>query len=293
MGLEFRKQHTNILACAEASLRSVGSAPRIPSETNDRLQIDGTFAGIAIFLGINRACWGVGFDTDYRKAWNSGTNVMRNLLAGKSPSSLNDTIMFLAIAKAMCLSGSAPALLTWYSDFASDVGRWQMLFKSEDGSLAAFQEAVSRIWGIHSEHLNHVKSPDSDTMASFQELAVSLADDAELSFGLRVHDYGLIASQKRWRSRNKLRVPEEDQHELVRQESWALTDKIQESRQSEEKSTRRPPDNHIEQDSGTSRPIWDMFRTDPKVHSFSLTATLLMAGFIFGVVFTFLAKEYH
>ena len=299
--LEFRRQHTNILACAEASVKASMTIDLTLGKPTERSALlDSEMSDLIgrlvehFHYSISSGAWGFGFDADYTEAWNSGTNVMRDLLAGKHPSSLNDTIMFLAIAKAMYLSGSAPALSTWHSDFASDVGRWQMLFKSDTGKLLAFQEAVNSIWGIRLEHLNNVKSPDSETLASFQELAVSLADDAELSFGLRKHDYGLIASQNRWRSRIKLAVPEVDHHELVRQESRAFIDKIQASRQSEENSTRRPPDNHTMQDSGNSMPIWNMFRTDPKVHTFSLTATLLMAGFIFGVVLTFLlGKKYY
>ena len=307
--LEFRKQHTNILACAKASVKPPISRHRIRCVPRSRSQYDTprvvTFIrhwtydnDVACELNawpcINRRPWGRGFDDDYSKAWTSGINVMRYLHAGKVPSSLNDTIMFLAIAKAMCLSGSAPTLSTWHSDFTSDVGRWQMLFSSEDGSLLAFQEAVSSIWGIQLEQLSHVNSPDSETLASFQELAVTLANDAELSFGLQGHDYGLIASQKLWRSRNKLRVPDEDQHDLVRQESWAFIHQIQASRQLEEKPTRRSPENHTMQDSGNSMPIWNMFRSDPKVHTFNLTATVLMAGFIFSVVLTFLlGKKCH
>ena len=136
--VEFRKQHTHTLACAEGSSSAVQSKHRIPSEKNVPRDI--------ILYDIERALWGLKFDTDYTKAWDSGTSVMRNLLAGKVPSSLNDTIMFLAMAKAMYLSGSAPALSTWHSNFASHVGRWQMLFKSDIGSLFAFQEAVSSIW---------------------------------------------------------------------------------------------------------------------------------------------------
>ena len=240
---------------------------------------------------LDREPWGLGFNVGYLKAWDSGTNAMRNLLVGKLPSSLTEIIWFLAIAKAMCLSGSAPALST--SDFASDMGRWQILFKSDIERLHYFREAVSSIWGIRLEDLGHVNSPDSKTLASFQEMVASLANDAELSLGLREVDYGLIASQKRWQSRTELRVSEGDQHDLVRQESWAFIDKIQASRLSEEDTVGRPPNNHNMQDSGTSIPIWDRFRTDPKVHSFSLTATLLMAGFIFGVVLTFLlGKNY-
>ena len=246
MRLEFRKQHTKILACAEASVRASNSALGRPFDTFD------TFARFV----IRAPAWGLGFDADYSKAWSSGTNVMRNLLAGKLSSCLYDTIMFLAIARAMCLSGSAPVLSTWYSDFALDVGRWQMLFKSENGDLLAFQEAASSIWGISIEQLKRVNSPDSEALASFQELAVILADNAELSFGLREHDHGLIASQKRWRSRNKPRVPGEDQHDLVRQESWAFIHEVQASRQPEKNPTRRSPDNHNTQDPETSIPIW-------------------------------------
>ena len=306
MRLEFRKQHTKILACAEASVKAVDLARRRLSDSYTylfktpyarpkyQMQPEVEFYPLLHFdtldtraIRANRA-WGFGFDADYSKAWSSGTNFMRNLLAGKLSSSLNDTIMFLAIARAMCLSGSAPVLSTWYSDFASDVGRWQMLFKSENGDLLAFQEAVSSVWGISIEQLKHVNSPDSEALASFQELAVILADNAELSLGLREHDHGLIASQKRWRSRNKPRVPGEHQHDLVRQESWAFIHEVQAYRQPEKNPTRRPPDNHNTQDPETSIPIWHMCHTDPKVYTFSLTAILLMAGFIFGVVLTFL-----
>ena len=321
MRVQFRKQHTNILACAEASAkasRAFGFGPTILPAMNawpacettcdERryafIDIDtsglsadyteGSIDGLHAGPSTNRRAWGRGFDADYSKAWSSGINVMRNLYAGKLPSSLSDTIMFLAIAKAMCLSGSAPTLSNWDSDFASDMGRWQILFKSDVDSLLDFREAVSSIWGIRLEHLTYVNSPDSETLASFQELAVSLADEAELSFGLGGLDDGLIASQKRWQSCNELRVPDLDRHNLVQQESWAFIDEIQAPRQWEENVTWRPPENHTTQDSGTSMPIWNMFRTDPKVHNFNLTATLLMAGFIFGVVLTFLmGKKYH
>lgn len=240
---------------------------------------------------VLNTAWDREIDASYSKAWMSGTNVMRNLHAGKLPSPVIDTIMFLAVAKAMYLSGSAPALSTWNSDFVSDVGRYQILFKSDLDKLVSFQLAVGSIWGVRLEHLSSVNSPDSETLASFQELAISLADDAELFFGLQNHDDGLIASQQRWRFRNELRFPQEDQHELVRQESSAFIDEIQASRRSEGTSTWRPRDNHTTQDSRTSMPIWDLFRTDPKVYTFSLTAILLMAGFIFGVVLTFLLGE--
>ena len=330
--LEFRTQHSFILASAKASIkasktlesdigkftetdarsdpyRSMGpvhAQPHWRLESDAEHTVRQTIPCLPLTVKcnlsagkhidsrtLNREPWGLGFNVDYLKAWDSGINAMRNLLVGKLPSSLTEIIWFLAIAKAMCLSGSSPARSTRYSDFASDMGRWQILFKSDIERLQYFREAVSSIWGIRLEDLDHVSSPDSETLASFQEMVASLANDAELSFGLRGVDYGLIASQKRWQSRTGLSVSEEDQHDLVRQKSWAFIDKIRASRLSEEDTVWRPPNNHTMQDSGTSIPIWDRFRTDPKVHSFSLTATLLMAGFIFGVVLTFLlGKNY-
>ena len=118
MRLEFRKQHTKVLACAEASVKAVDSARRSPPDTyacllktlyaRPKYQMKPETEFIDPFLQFDtldtraiRAtrAWGFRFDADYSKAWSSGTNVMRNLLAGKLSSSLNDTIMFLAIAR--------------------------------------------------------------------------------------------------------------------------------------------------------------------------------------------------
>ena len=163
-----------------------------------------------------------------------------------------------------------------------------MLFEGTDGNLSAFQQAVSSIWGIDLDELNHVDTPDSETLACSRELATSLAGGLDLSVGLREHDHGLLASQSRWRSREISKSYEEDQYALTRQESWVSLDQMKESRDSDTPPTRIFPETRPKQDTGTSVPIWEALHYDRKVHTFSTKTTLLIAGFIFGVVFAFL-----
>ncbi len=187
-----------------------------------------------------------------------------------------------------CLSGSVPVLHAWHSDFASDLARWQTLFKETDDSLSAFQQAVSSIWGIHLDKLDHVDSPDSETLAYFHELAMRLADGADLSFGLREYDHGLLASQSQWQSRETSRISEEDQNARIQQESWAFLDQVKESHNSDTPPDRIFPENPPKQNTGTEVPTWEESYEDAKFHTFSIKASLLMAGFIFGVVLAFL-----
>ena len=195
--------------------------------------------------------------------------------------------MFFAVVKAICLSGLVSMLPAWDSYFASDLARWQTLFDGPSGTLFNFQQAVSSIWGIHLDKLNHVYSPDGETLAYFHELAMSLAYSAELSFNLRDHDHGLLASQSRWRSSEILRNYEGDQYAATGQESWLFLDRMKASRYADAPSTQTFPETRQKQDKKTSVPICEALNDDPKVHTFSTRATLLMAGFIFGVVLAF------
>ena len=232
--------------------------------------------------------WGCGFDADYSKAWNSGTAVMRKLCAGKLPQSLNETIMFLAVAKAICLSGSVPALHVWHSHFASDLARWQTLFEETDSSLSAFQQAVSSIWGIQLDKLDHVGTPDSETLTYFHELAISFADGANLSLNLREHDQGLLASQSRWRSHESWMSLRVHQFALTQEESWAFLGQTKKAQYLETPPTRISQEINPDRDTSNRGPLWEASHYDPRVHTFSTKATLLMAGFIFGAVLAFL-----
>ena len=235
--------------------------------------------------------WGCGFDADYSKAWNSGTDVMRKLCAGKLPQSINETIMFLAVAKAICLSGSVPELHVWHSQFASDLARWQTLFEETDSSLSAFQQAVSSIWGIQLDKLDHVGTPDSETLTYFHELAICLADGANLSLNLPERGRGLLASQRGWRSHECfslwmfLRVR---QIAPTQEESWAFLGQTKEAQYLETPTARISQEISPGRDTRGRMPIWEASHYDPRVHTFSTKATLLMAGFIFGAVLAFI-----
>ena len=145
-----------------------------------------------------KACCPPGIDNNYSVAWDSGIAVPRGLCVGEVPSKLSGTIMFLAIAKAMCLSDTLPVDSSWRSHFTSDLGRWQILFEQDADTLSNFRAAVSSVWSVDISASEHVRSPDSDSMAMFQGLAVSLASSAQRSLGFRGScEHGLIDSQER------------------------------------------------------------------------------------------------
>lgn len=164
-------------------------------------------------------------ESDCSEAWRSGINVMRDLCVGKLPSSLNDVLMFIAFAKAVYSSGLIPASLLSESNFDADLGRWQMPFEGNPSLLAAYQQAVKNVWEVDVEQLSHMDSPDSETLAIFQELATNLANEVQRSLNLQVQgsDDGLLTSQKRWLDRIVMEDCD-DLHCTVRQYSqpyWA------------------------------------------------------------------------
>lgn len=152
--IEFRKVHKHVLACARApSPTKWSSLPHGPFEYSN---------------------WGNAFDDDYSKAWSRGMSVMRGLCRGEVPSNLYDTIMFLAIARAISLIKSASGASAQHTEFVADLSRWQVLFVSEDSALSNFRHAVSDIWGASIEDLDRVQSPHSTGLVYFRELAMSM-----------------------------------------------------------------------------------------------------------------------
>ena len=142
--------------------------------------------------------WGHGFEHDYLKAWDRGIYVMRGLCRGEPPSSLRDTILFLEVARAMCLSKIDSDRSNFNSEFAADLGRWQVLFDSKE-SLSTFQTAVRDIWGISAEELSRVQTPDVRSLEFFHDLATSLVSSVEVSPDLQIERArGLLLSQQQW-----------------------------------------------------------------------------------------------
>lgn len=178
-------------------------APRLGHVRSGR-EIEGHFV-----IDTDSKAWGHGFEHDYLKAWDRGIYVMRGLCRGEPPSSLRDTILFLEVARAMCLSKTNSDRSDFNLEFAADLGRWQVLFDSKE-SLSTFQTAVRDIWGISAEELSRVQTPDARSLEFFHELATSLVSSVEVSLDLQIERArGLLLSQQQWHANKQSAALEE------------------------------------------------------------------------------------
>ena len=144
--------------------------------------------------------WTANIELRWQDAWRIGFRVLREFCKDIPPKTLNDTIMFLGVAKAMSrmIRKQDPDN---QEDFLQDLARWQLVFSIEDGSLEDFQNAVYAIWKTQLSMCTPLSIPDFETMASLQELARQFVSRANSLLGLRdiIHD-GFLATQQRWRS---------------------------------------------------------------------------------------------
>ena len=263
---EFRRQHTHIVKCARASINLGWSPPR---------------------KGPHCPAWGDVFDYNHSKAWSRGKAVMRGLCRGEAPSALYDTIMFLAIGKAICLLNFAPSLSDHHAEFLADLGRWQVLFRSDEWSLSAFRNAISDIWQVSAEELDRVHPPDSTSLIHFQELAMSLIANVEQTFD-RQGEFGkgLLASQERWSCN---RVPEMSEPRSPEPFDMQFPDNIVERGKITESDT---PDStgsgetDVFPSPDTGVPLRDAIHNDSQ--TCNTIVVLLMAGFVFSVFLVFL-----
>ena len=140
----------------------------------------------------------------FKDAWRIGIRALRNLCKGIPPRTVTDTIMFLAVARAMsrCIQTQDP---DYQENFLQDIGRWQLVFNSEDGSLSEFKIAAFYIWGIRLEDCESLSMADSDTTRSLQDMAKELCCRATSVLGLGdVVQDGFLATKQRWRSHAQL-----------------------------------------------------------------------------------------
>ena len=265
---EFRRHHAHIFACARVSI-DLGWSP----------------------LRKEPHCpaWGDVFDCNHSKAWSRGIAVMRGLCRGEAPSTLYDTIMFLAIGKAICHSKIASSIPDHHAEFLADLGRWQVLFDSDERSLSAFRDAVTHIWHVSAEELERAHSPDSTSLIHFQELAMSLITNVEQSFdGERHLDKGLLASQERWASTI---VPEMSETQRPEPFDMQFPENTVERGKLSESDTPDPAASgvtYIPQSPEKKIPLRDAIHNDSRLRTCSTTVVLLMAGFVFSVVLVFL-----
>jgi hypothetical protein len=104
---------------------------------------------------------------------------MRGLCKGKMHqlSNINDTVMFLAIARAMSVTLDVDGCSEYRSRFSSDLSRWQILITGQ--SLEDSSHTVKYIWRVtlDSERSN---TADQAALGSLQELAVRIVSRADV-----------------------------------------------------------------------------------------------------------------
>jgi hypothetical protein len=157
-----------------------------------------------IIEGISGRLLDVEIEECWKDAWRTGIRALRSLCNGIPPRTVNDTIMFLAVARAMsrCIQTQEPG---YQEDFRQDIGRWQLVFNSEGGSLYDFKLAALYIWNIWLDDCESLSMTDSDAMRSLQDMAKELCYRANsvLSLGDVVQD-GFLATKQRWWSHAQL-----------------------------------------------------------------------------------------
>ena len=214
---------------------------------------------------------------------------MRGLCRGEAPSTLYDTIMLLAIGKAICHSKIASSIPDHHAEFLADLGRWQVLFRSDERSLSAFRNAVSDIWQVSAEELDRVHHPDSTSLVHFQELAMSLIINVEQSFDRERHpDKGLLASQERWGWNRVPEMPETQRPEpfdMQFPENNVERGKLTES---DTPDSTASGGTYVSQSPETQIPLRDAIHNDSRLRTCNTIVVLLMAGFVFSVVLVFL-----
>jgi hypothetical protein len=159
----------------------------------------------AALLSENEAThlWASGFDQNSRKAFATGIGIMRGLINGTLPQTVNETIMFMNVAKAMSKVMEYARKTTGEVEFEEDLARWQVIFHKSRERLKDFRDAVKAIWGVDMEQFQSESSPDEGSLKRFQDMALNLMQRADEVFHLEeLGDEGLVESQRRWRSLN-------------------------------------------------------------------------------------------
>lgn len=157
-----------------------------------------------------------GLEGGSRKAWCIARRTLRGLCNGTLPSSLNETLLFIALSKVMSSIVHGKDDAGAATELNQDLGRWQLLFNLEDGGLDAFRSAVMVFWGIDTSTLDATPSASEDVLAAFQDMALSCFSRAsELLETEGLDELGLISIQNRWRERQQegIRPPEAKVHD--------------------------------------------------------------------------------
>lgn len=140
-------------------------------------------------------------------AWKTSINVMRRLCKGKLPQNVEETLLFLVLARAMGLihhvdSCTESLCNCSYGMFSEDLKHWQRLFQDDYFDLERFRDAANELWGINMSGDITSQIPSEDLLNQFQETVLKILDRAEDALDI-FDETGsdLLTVQNRWRAK--------------------------------------------------------------------------------------------
>ncbi|KXJ86451.1 hypothetical protein Micbo1qcDRAFT_168491 [Microdochium bolleyi] len=95
-----------------------------------------------------RHAWSSGFVRKVGDAWQKCLVVLRRLMRGRDPETLDGVLLFLALARSAPWQSSREERARFDDEFARDLSRWQVLFPPGSVQLQSFQNAVMMLFGV-------------------------------------------------------------------------------------------------------------------------------------------------
>ena len=194
----FRDEHMHMRGVAERAFQDYS----VGKEIFDSISVGHSMPALDMFSPQH---WEHDFEMDAHRAWNIGFKALRGLCNKRLPCNVNETLLFLCLARSMAMVLDDEQLK---EQFSEDLPRWQMLYSEDTLLLQNFIEAVNRIWNIDLTRLQ--QSPLKDpgrfavTLQDFQNFALRLQDWVERDWDLQyLDDWSMLATQARWRERQK------------------------------------------------------------------------------------------
>lgn len=188
---EFTKEYARIQNCFYAQLTRSHKPPELYMHQTGQLH------------------WGVSLDGTKVKAWKSGIAVLKGLTKGQVPTTMNEILMFLAIAKSIATVKffHDDGATNYYSQFDQDLVRWQAVFASNLNYLSMFRMLVYDLWQVDLENSPNERGSliHPGALLSLQDIALRLVDEGtpllldDRNGRSRTSKFGLLFSQKQWR----------------------------------------------------------------------------------------------
>lgn len=231
--------------------------------------------------------WAFGFNMTRVKAWKTGVRTLRGLCEGRLPRSLNETIMFLGVAKAMSEVVDPQNAESGESEFLEDLNRWQVLYDTRQDALEDFKAAVHAIWGVQVEYHPSRRPFSVTNLVDLQDIAISLF--SRFNSTIRQEStsyYGFLAVKARWRQRHLhnnanalIEEPDPNPATLTAGRTSELLDHYHRGSEATDELESSSPKAEVLDDPSNSNP------PNPDV---GRILNIIMAGAIFALVMAFL-----